>query len=245
MSNILASLASAGNALDVFQQALSVVQNNVNNSSTPGYATQTLNLEAQPFVVTGGLTGGVAAQGLLDSRDDYAEEQVQQQTQSLGYYTAQAQSTGTVQTFFDVTGTGGLPSALNNLLSAFSAWSVTPNDPTAEQTVLSSAQSLAGSINGLANSLSSTSQQLDTQIGSTVTQINTIAQQIQQYNEQVVQSSTPDPGAEANLYSALDNLSQLANFSTVTQTNGTVTVMLGGGTPLVIGDQVNALSASD
>lgn len=245
MPNILASLSSAGNALDVFQQALNVIQNNVNNSSTPGYATQNLNLEAEPLVVTGGLTGGVAAQGLQDTRDTYAEEQVQSQTQLLGLYTAQAQATGTIQSFFDVSGTGGLPAALNNLISAFSAWSVTPDDPTAEQTVLSDAQSLAGSVNGLASSLSSTSQQLDTQIGSTVSQINTIAGQIQQYNEQVLQSPTPDPGAEANLYAALDNLSQLTNFSTVTQTNGTVTVMLGGGDPLVIGNQVNTLTASD
>jgi flagellar hook-associated protein 1 FlgK len=245
MPNILASLTNAGNALDVFSQALNVIQNNVNNSSTPGYATQTLNLTAQPLVVTGGLTGGVAAQGLLDSRDDYAEEQVQQQTQTLGLYTAQAQATGTIQSFFDVTGTGGLPTALNNLISAFSAWSVTPDDPTAEQTVLSSAQSLASSVNGLANSLSSTSQQLDTQIGSTVTQINSIATQIQQYNQQVLKGNGSDPGAQAQLYSALDNLSQLTNFTTVQQTDGTMTVMLGGGDPLVIGNQVNALSSSD
>jgi flagellar hook-associated protein 1 FlgK len=245
MGNILASLQSAGNALNVFQQALTVVQNNVNNSSTPGYAAQSLNLEAQPLVVTGGLTGGVAAQGLTDSRSTYAEEQVQLQTQTLGLYTAQAQSTGTLQTFFDVSGNGGVPTALNNLLSAFSAWSTTPDDPTAESTVLSSAQTLASSINGLANSLSSTSQQLDTQIGSTVSQINSIATQIQHYNQQELQSSTPDPGAEANLYSALDNLSQLTNFSTVTQADGTVTVMLGGGTPLVIGTTVNQLTASD
>jgi flagellar hook-associated protein 1 FlgK len=245
MSNLLAALTSSGNALDVFQQALGVIQNNVNNSSTPGYATQTLNLEALPLVVTGGLTGGVAAHGLQDSRDDYAEEQVQLQTQTLGKYTAQANATGAIESFFDVSGTGGLPAALNNLLSAFSAWSATPNDATAQQTVLSSAQSLASSVNGLANSLSSTSQQLDTQIGSTVSQINTIAAQIQQYNEQVVQQTQPDPGTEAQLYSSLDNLSQLTNFTTVTQTDGTVTVMLGGGTPLVIGDQVNALQVVD
>jgi flagellar hook-associated protein 1 FlgK len=61
----------------------------------------------------------------------------------------------------------------------------------------------------------------------------------------VLQSNTPDPGAQANLYAALDNLSQLTNFSTVTQPDGTVTVMLGGGDPLVIGTQVNQLSASD
>jgi flagellar hook-associated protein 1 FlgK len=244
MANILASLSNAGNALDVFQQALNVIQNNVNNSSTPGYATQNLNLSAQPLVVTSGLTGGVAAQGLQDTRDDYAEEQVQLQTQALGLYTAQAESTGTVQSFFDVSGTGGVPAALNNLLSAFSAWSVT-DDPTAEQNVLSSAQSLASSINGLANSLSSTSQKLDTQIGSTVSQINSIAAQIQQYNEQELQSPTPDPGAEANLYAALDSLSQLTNFTTVKQSDGTITVMLGGGDPLVIGNQVNDLAASD
>jgi flagellar hook-associated protein 1 FlgK len=245
MSNILASLTNAGNALDVFQQALTVVQNNVDNSSTPGYATQTLNLVAEPLDVAGGLTGGVASQGLQDSRDDYVEEQVQQQTSTLGLYTAQAQATGTIQSFFDVTGAGGVPAALNNLLSAFSAWSATPTDPTAEQTVLSNAQSLATSINGLANSLSSTSQQLDTQISSTVSQINSIAAQIQQYNEQELKSPTPDPGAEANLYAALDNLSQLTNFSTVKQSDGTITVMLGGGDPLVMGTQVNDLSASD
>jgi flagellar hook-associated protein 1 FlgK len=245
MGNILASLTNAGNALNVFQQALTVIQNNVNNSATPGYAAQSLNIEAQPLVVTGGLTGGVSSQGLQDSRDTYAEEQVQLQTATLGYYSAQSQATGAIQSYFNVTGSGGVPAALNNLLSAFSAWSVTPSDPTAQQTVLSDAQSLASSINGLSNSLSSNSQQLDTEIGSTVSQINTIATQIQQYNQNVLQNHTPDPGAQANLYASLDSLSQLTNFSTVTQPDGTITVMLGGGTPLVIGTTVNALSSSD
>ena len=61
MPNLLASLSSAGNALDVFQQALTVIQNNVNNSSTPGYASQTLNITAQPFDVASGAAGGIAA----------------------------------------------------------------------------------------------------------------------------------------------------------------------------------------
>jgi len=212
MSNLLASLTNSGNALDVFQRALNVVQNNVSNSSTAGYASQSLILTAQPLVVTGGLAGGVAANGLQDSRDQYAEEQVQQQTQTLGKYTAQAQATSTIESYFDVSGTGGLPAALNDLLSAFSAWSAAPNDATARQTVLSSADSLASSVNGLANSLSSTSQELDGQIGSTVSQINSLATQIQQYNAQRLQETEPDPGVDAQLNSALDSLSQLTNF---------------------------------
>jgi flagellar hook-associated protein 1 FlgK len=244
MSNLLAMIGTAGNALDVFQQALNVVQNNVSNSSTPGYARQSLNLEAMPLDVTAGLAGGVASAGLSDSRNQYAEEQVQRQTQTLGQYTAQAQATGSIQSLFDVTGSGGVPAALSALSQAFSAWSATPNDSSQRQNVIASANTLASSIHSLSSSLTSNGQQLDSNISSTTAQVNAIAGQIQAYNVDRLGRTTPDPGEDAQLHSALDNLSQLTNFSTVTQNDGTVTVMLGGGSPLVIGTQQNDLSAA-
>lgn len=249
MSNLLASFLSAGNTLDVFQQALNVTQNNVGNSSTPGYAKQQLNLAAQPFDVAGGMAGGVAARGLDDSRDQYAEEEVQRQSQTLGRYSAQAQATGTIQSYFDVSGNGGVSAALNALFSSFSTWSTTPNDAGARQAVLAAAGNAADSIRGLANSLQQTSQQLDGQIGSTVSEINHLAGQIQQYNVQRLQQTQPDPGADANLHNTLDQLSALTNFTTLQQPDGTVTVLLGGASPLVMGSQLygitNASTASD
>jgi flagellar hook-associated protein 1 len=244
MATISAMLSSAGNALDVFQQALGVVQNNISNSSTPGYATQSLNLEAQPLDVAGGLTGGVAGAGLDNSRDQYAEEQVQVQTQTLGQYTAQAQATSSIESLFGTSGTSGVSGALSDLYQSFSAWSTTPSDATAQQAVIASAQDVASSIQGLQSSLSQNAQQLDTNIASTASQINTIATQIQSYNEQRVSETTPDPGQDAQLYSSLDNLSQLTNFTTVTQADGAVTVMLGGGSPLVIGSQQFPISTA-
>lgn len=244
MSGLTASLSSAGNALDVLQQALSVIQNNVNNASTPGYATQRLNLEAMPLDIAGGLVGGLMANGLDNSRDQYAEEAVQAQTQALGFYTAQSQNTGTIQSYFDVTGTSGVSAALSALFQSFSAWSTAPSDSTARQNVLGAASSLAQSIQGLANSLTQTAEQIDGQVGSTVQQINTIAAQIQQYNVQRLQATQPDPGQDAQLYSALENLSQLTGFSTVTQSDGTITVLLAGGTPLVVGTHQNVLSSN-
>ena len=182
--------------------------------------------------------------GLKNSRDQYAEEAVQSQTQALGFYTAQAQNSGTIQSFFDVSGTTGVSASLSALFQSFSAWSNTPTDPTAQQNVLAAADTVAQSFQGLSNSLTQTAQQIDGQIGSTVQQINTIGAQIQQYNVQRMQSPQPDPGADAQLYSALQNLSQLTNFTTLTQSNGTVTVLLAGGTPLVDGTQQNVLSSS-
>src|SRR5580700_7181621 len=107
MSNLFATMGSAANALDVLQQALGVIQNNVSNASTPGYASQQLNIVAQPFDVASGAAGGVASQGLASSRDNYADAEVQRQLQSLGLYTAQTQSTGTIQNYFDASGNSG------------------------------------------------------------------------------------------------------------------------------------------
>src|SRR5579863_2494719 len=200
MSNILASMTSAANALDVLQQALGVVQNNVSNASTPGYASQQLNIEAAPFDIVSGSAGGLTANGLHSSRDTYADTAVQQQLQALGLYTAQAQSTGTIQSFFDANGTTGVSVDLNNLLTAFSNWSASPSDPTTGQQVISSASALASSVQGLSQSLNSTAVQLNRQIGSTVDQINSLGAQIQQYNVETLKNDNqPDPGAAAQL----------------------------------------------
>jgi flagellar hook-associated protein 1 FlgK len=170
---------------------------------------------------------------------------VQLQLQNLGLYTAQNQSTGAIQSLFDASGNSGVSSALTSLFSAFSAWSASPTDPVAEQTVISAASTFAGAVNSLSSSLDTTAQQLNGQISSTVSQINTLASQVQQYNAAKLQNATPDPGADANLESTLESLSNLTNFTALTQPDGTVTLLVGGGSPLVIGSEQYQLSSSD
>lgn len=244
MGSVLASLGSSAGALNVLEQALAVVQNNVDNSSTPGYASQQLNIEAMPFDVATGAAGGVTSDGPKSSRDQYVDSAVQSQMQTLGLYTAQNQATGNIQSFFDVSGNSGISSALNNLYSAFSAWATTPSDPTAQQNVISNAGAVASAFQGLSNSLDQTSVQVGQQVSSSVTQINTLASQIAQYNAGVLKEQQPDPGADAQLEANLESLSQLVNFTALKQANGTVTVLIGGGgTPLVIGSQQYSVSA--
>jgi len=242
--DLMAALGNAGSALDVYQQSLNVVQNNITNSTTPGYASESINLAAQPIQLSGGLVGGVAAVGLTSARNQYLDTTVRQQLQLLGQYSAQAQGTESLSNYFDATGNTGVPADLNTLFSAFSAWSVSPNSTTAQQSVLNAAGSLATDVNQLANSISQTGQAVQGQIGTSVQQINQLTAQIQQYNIQRKNSSTSDPNLDAQLSSELDQLSQLVNFSEVTQADGTVTIVLSGGTPLVIGNQQFNLSAT-
>jgi flagellar hook-associated protein 1 FlgK len=244
MSSLIASMATAGNALDVYQQALTVVQNNITNSSTPGYATQSLNMVAQPLDVASGLAGGVAAQGLESSRDEYAEEEVRRQLQSLGTYETQASGLSSIDSLFDVTGNSGIPADLNNLYSSFSAWAASPSSASAQQMVIANAGNLASDVQSLAGSLAQASGAVETQIGSTVTQINQLTSTIQQLNVQRLQQGSSDPGSDASLHSSLQQLSELVDVSVVNQPDGTVTVLMDGGSPLVMGTSQYSISSA-
>lgn len=244
MSSLIAGLGNAGNSLDVLQRALGVIQANVSNSSTPGYATQEMTLQALPMDSATTLGGGVSSPGITSSRDPYADAAVELQLQSLGLYTTQAQSTGTIQNFFDATGATGVSSALTGLFTAFSGWSAAPGDASARQSVLSAAGSVASSINGLSKSLNQNSARIGQQVESTVSQINSLASQIAKYNILRQEQTQPDPGSQAQLQTNLEGLAKLVNFTALTQADGTITVLAGTGAPLVMGDQQYALSAS-
>src|SRR6266496_2035220 len=85
MSNLLSSLLSSSNALNAFDRVLAVTQNNVANASTPGYARQSLLLEAMPFDLISGSIGGVRAGQVASARNEYAEQAVRRQSSAVGY----------------------------------------------------------------------------------------------------------------------------------------------------------------
>src|SRR5579875_1528752 len=218
--------------MGVFEQEMAITQNNVRNASTPGYVTQTLNVNASPFQLTEGLMGGVSAGNVQSSRNIYAEEAVWSQNELLGTATQQSASLDTLQQTFDVSGTSGIPGALSGLYSAFSAWSTTPTDPTAQQQVLSAAQQVAQAFNQASTAINQQESQTDTQIGSTVSQINQLSSQIAGLNQQIQNGDRNDAGTDAQLYNDLEQLSNLTTISVQTQTDGSVTVLMGGQTPL-------------
>jgi len=237
MSNLFSALTSAGAALNVFEQALTVSQNNVDNVSTPGYARQSLDLNASAFQPLAGLPGGVSAGDLQSARDVYADQAVRSQMESLGKYQQQVTSLTPVNNTFDLTSQSGISAAWNNLLQSFSAWSVTPDNATLQQGVLTSAQGLATAFQTTANTLNQAYSDSDQKIGDVVGQINILGAKLQGYNQQALQSTQPDAGLDANINATLEQLSSLVDVTAAKQPDGTYTVLIGGQTPLVIGTQ--------
>jgi flagellar hook-associated protein 1 FlgK len=113
------------------------------------------------------------------------------------------------------------------------------------QAVLTAAQQVALSFQNTASGVSSTGAAVDDQTRSAVESINRLAGQIAQINASRANSAAHDmdAGVDANLNNDLEELSQYADFKALQQPDGSVTVYLGGQTPLVLGDTAMAVQA--
>jgi len=244
MGGLFGALNGSLSALDAFQNALTVAQNNISNSSTPGYSAQIATFEARSFNPNQGLDGGVDSGPTQSTDNQYADQAVRTQLSLQGSFTAQSSALSSIQSLFDVTGQTGVLGALQNLYQSFSAWSADPSSSANQQNVLSQATAVAQAFQSTSTSLAQSTTQLNQQIGSTVQQINNLSAQIATDNAALAQSNTPDPSIQANLQSSLQSLSQLADTTVTFASNGTATVMLGGGTALVLGNQQYSISAN-
>lgn len=241
--SLLASLSNSSSAMNAFERAITVSQNNVSNASTPGYASQRLDLDAMPFDPAAGLTGGVIAGDVQSSRNEFAEAAVQRAQTSLGTASQQSASLTAVQSALNLSGADGIPATLGNLFQSFSAWSQDPLSESSRQAVMSSAQQVVDSFQTTVTNLQQVNQDTQSQISQSVDQINAYAQQLTTYNTQLRNGDRGDASLDAEIHDTLENLSQIVNFTASVQPDGTVTVMVGGQAPLVVGDNQYAISA--
>ena len=242
MINLLSTLQTSSNALSAFDQALAVVQNNVANASTPGYANETASLEAMPFDLTSGSMGGVRAGQVQSARDEYAEQAVRKQETAVGYDQQSVNSLQSLQSLFDVTGASGISTALNTLYQSFSAWGQSPDDATARQNVIDAAGQVATAFQQTAGGLAQLEQDTEGQLQQTVDQVNQLVGQLQQINTEIMGGDQNDAGLDAQTHSLLEQLSQYVDCNASFQPDGTVTITLNDRTPLLVGNQQYSLS---
>ena len=247
MSNLLTSLATTANTMRAFERAISTVQNNVNNVSTAGYAKQRLLLDSQPFLPDQGLAGGVRAGAMVNSRDFLAEREVHTQLTQLGYYEQRSRQLLEIEANFGLESNEGIQGAMNSMFSALAAWSNNVNNLGLRSDVMERAAGVAEAFNDLSARLTIRRSVLNDQIEKTTAEINVLGERLQKLNAAIRAdgSANKDAGVEAQLQNTLEQLAELVNFQAIQESDGTVTVLLGGQIPLVIGSQRFVLSNAD
>jgi flagellar hook-associated protein 1 len=243
--SLFASLNVSAEALDNYQTALANVQNNVTNASTPGFARQNQTFLPRIFDPENGLSGGATLGPRENLRSDFAEQGVRRQNSLFGRFSQLDTQLSQIEPSFDVSGNTGVPAALGQLFDSFSALALNPNDTTSRQNVLYAAAQTARSFNSTSNALRDSAGLAGREVTSAVDHINELAAQVREYNVRVHQSagSAQDPSLDAQVHAALESLSEFADVNIVRQPDQSFTVLLGGQTPLTIGDNQYKVTA--
>lgn len=252
------SLEIALRALQAQRLALDVIAHNIANASTPGYSRQTARLETAPPYPWPGRAGqaGPAGAGQLGTgvevgavdrlRDAFTDLQLRQQYTLSGYYTALADGYAQVEAVFNEPSDSGLNEQLGRFWGAWQELALNPQDTAIRASVIQSAQNLAGLFNGMVGRLRQLQQDLDFRVAGKVAEINDLAERIARLNVQIgqVRAAGQNPNDLLDTRDRLiDELSHIVRVAYVENSNGQLTVYIGG-RMLVHNEQTFSLSTA-
>ncbi|MBB3211027.1 flagellar hook-associated protein 1 FlgK [Herbaspirillum sp. Sphag1AN] len=236
-------------ALAAAQTAQATTSHNISNATTPGYNRQVVVQTTAGAINYGpGFVGqGTNVAEIKRIYDNFLAKQVMASQTAASSMDSYSEQIGQINNLVADTSAGLSPS-LQSFFSSLQNLASTPNNDAARQAVLSNGQGLVSRFQSLNDQLAKSRSTVNNQIVSNVDTINAFARQIQTLNL-AIQKASGATGATPNDLldqrdQALADLNKIVKVTTVRQDNGSLSVFVGNGQPLVLGDTVSTLAAT-
>ncbi len=235
--------------LNAARIGLQTTNHNIANASTPGYSRQQIFQTTHTPMFTG---AGFIGQGAsVETVRRLYSEQLNAQVLAastgaaeMGSYLAQIRQIDNLL----ADPSAGLSPALSGFFKAVQEAAAHPASLPARQSMLSASQALVARFQAIDQRMTEIRQGVNAMIASEVAAINAHAQQIAGINQRIVLAQAAGPGQPAN--DLLDQRDQMIadlnakiRTTTLLQSDGTYSVFIGNGQPLVIGTTPFALQA--
>lgn len=245
-------LSSALSGLTAFQRSLETTSNNISNVNTEGYSRQRAELTSLPEQYTGSgyMGSGVRVDNIIRSYDQFISSQVRSSTSAFKDVDSYHQLAAQIDNLTADESTGLSP-ALN---AFFDAVSDVANDPTSipsRQVLLDQADALTHHFNNMSDRFSSLRQQANSNFSSAVEELNGYAAAVAKLNLRIMDDIGRATGKQLpnDLMDQrdvlLNKMAEKADISVVSQTDGSVSVFMGQGQTLVVGQFAASLSVAD
>lgn len=227
LNNSLSALLTA-------RAGIATVSHNIANVNTDGFSRQRVSQAArQPQYNGVGYIGiGVSVVDIDRVYDSFLVEQARVAASDETYLATFHDLASRVDQLFG-NEAAGLSGATSDFFDSVDALARDPSSLPARQTVISQAQVLAERFATLDRQLGTTEEEIDSRLFSSVARVNSLAESIARVNDRI----TSFPGTPADLQDQRDQLlGQLAeeiDISVLNQADGTVSVFVGSGQPLV------------
>ena len=225
MSNLLDVLRIGGNSLEAEQVAAQVIGNNISNAQTPGFHRQ----DAQ-FTSMQGL-GGVRDVQVQRSANQLLESQLKVQRSQSRYAQSRAdglsQMVSAVGNFDDV----GINAALTDMFNSWRQLTAQPQDISVRAEVLTRSQMFTERVTDAAAHLTASRKLADDSVVNSLSTINDNLSQVANLNGLIQAAKTSGAPPSALMDQRDDVVGQLAiltGSTSLQQTNGDISVFLGG-----------------
>ncbi|MBO3275792.1 flagellar hook-associated protein FlgK [Pseudomonas schmalbachii] len=239
----LLSIALSG--LRATQTSLTATGHNISNVNTPGYSRQqAIQQTSIPQFAGYGYVGtGTQVADVRRLASDFLTAQVRTATSQSNELDAFKGQIEQLDALLSDTTTGISP-ALQKFFTALQTASSNPSASEGREALLAEAQGLSKSFNTLYDQLDKQNGLINQQLGSLASQINSLANTVAGYND-AIQKSTGSGVKPNDLLDARDEairqLSQLVGVQVVQQDDTSLSLFIGTGQPLVVGNKVSTL----
>lgn len=227
------------------QIGLDVTSQNVANVMTVGYTRQGVQLTTVQPARSGATAvgAGVSVPALIRFSDSYkslqmwtAASELSQRQVSQSYLTQLEQVMGDDES--------GISGGLDQFFAALNAASVEPGSSPLRQQVITAADALAQRFNSLQTVLSNQRSAITQQRNTVVEQVNTLATDVARLNDKIAAATGLGVNASGLIDERdkkIDEVASLVQVQVVNQPDGSRSVSLRGGQPLVVGATASKL----
>lgn len=247
MGSSLFSIGLTG--LNAAQAGLVTTSHNISNAGTTGYSRQSTVQSTNPALFTGaGFFGeGTKVDTIKRAYNGFLTNQVLSAETKFNEYDTYSTEISQVDNML-ADPTVGLTPAVASFFEGVQEVAANPSSVPARQSMISTAQSLVARFQNLSERITDVRAGVESQIKDTVSAIGTYAKEIAELNHKIAVAQQAGSAQPANdLLDTRDQLvkelNQLTRVSTTTASDGSMSVFIGTGQPLVVGTNATNLAA--
>jgi flagellar hook-associated protein 1 FlgK len=230
----LFSLLSVGTrGLQAAELGMDVSGQNISNADVEGYSRKRLNMAAdyRPDGTYGQMGFGVDVINIDRLRNAFFDQQIQQQNQQVGYYTAIDEAYQNLESIFTEPTETGLNEYINQFFDSWQNLANNPADPSARTMVKTNGEILTGVFHNLATQINDYKQSRNNEIIQRVNKVNELTKEIFNLNKEIAAveiSSQNANDSRDKRDKLLKELSQIIDIDTIENELGQITVTTGG-----------------
>jgi len=229
------------------QIALSATGQNIANVNTPGFSRLAPDLHSLGGQTSVSIGGGVQVSSIRRLSNDFQNQQLWRASTDKNYFNSNQQYLTALEGLIDSEGSS-VSVGLDNFFAALSEASSTPESIALRQQIIGEAKQLAQRFNGLNSNIGIQLNALQGQRVAMTSEINGLSGNIAELNAQIreMESSGRDTATLRDYRENLvKDLSQYAGIRVQEAPDGTLSVSLANGQPLVAGATAGQLKVNE